>query len=212
MTRAYPEMLLPDVRSLLADMLDYAVGDVGEDADFFFGLFAASDSARRIERGDRAVVMGQSGIELARRILRDKAGRRRLPPARQILGRTPVYWCGWIMAFYQWHSNRTFLEILQALPPSIVVQMYPTCHEAPEERFAEMADALVLKRFPDTRLKRIRSAYGCSQSQLAAYSGVGIRSIQMYEQRRKNINRAAGDTLRALSRALGCDIDAILEP
>lgn len=210
--RAYPETLLPNARSLLADMLDYAVGDAGEDIDFFFGLFAASDYARRIERGDRTVLTGQSGVELARRILQEKAGRRRLPPARQIFGRTPVYWSGWITAFYQWHSNRTFLEILEALPPSVVVQAYPTFHEAPEERFAEMADAMVRKRFPDTRLKRIRSAYGCSQSQLAAYSGVGIRSIQMYEQRRKDINRAAGETLRALSRALGCDIDAILEP
>ena len=120
--RAYPETLLPDARSLLADMLDYAVGDAGEDIDFFFGLFAVSDFARRIERGDRTVLMGQSGVELAQRILRDKAGRRRFPPARQIFGRTPVYWCGWILAFYQWHSNRTFLEILEALPPSVIVQ------------------------------------------------------------------------------------------
>jgi len=43
-------------------------------------------------------------------------------------------------------------------------------------------------------------------------SGIGLRSIQMYEQRRKNINRAAGETLRMLSRTLGCSVDDILEP
>ena len=86
-------------------------------------------------------------------------------------------------------SNRTFREILAALPGSIIVKMYGVFHEAPDERFASVADEIVNERHFETRLKRIRTAYGCSQSRLAKMSGVGLRSIQMYEQRRKNINR-----------------------
>ena len=192
---AYPETLLPNARSLLADAADYAVIDLDVSIDDFFAFFAASSYARRIERGDRSTILGISGIELAQNVLSDKIGRHDFKPARESLHRTKAYWTGWILAFYQWTSNRTFREILQALPASTIAQMYGVYHEAPEER-----------------LKRIRTAYGCSQSRLAEMSGVGIRSIQMYEQRNKDINRAEAGSVLRLARALGCEMEDIMEP
>ena len=38
---AYPETLLPNARSLLADAADYAVVDLGLAIDDFFSLFSA---------------------------------------------------------------------------------------------------------------------------------------------------------------------------
>jgi transcriptional regulator with XRE-family HTH domain len=52
---------------------------------------------------------------------------------------------------------------------------------------------------------------GLSQLQLARASSVGLRSIQMYEQRQKNINKAAAMTLTNFARALSCAIDDLLE-
>ena len=69
--------------------------------------------------------------------------------------------------------------------------MYGTLHEADVYKFAEIADDLVRKRFPDTNLRRFRLLYGCTQAKLSRLSGVSLSSIQMYEQRQKNINRAA---------------------
>ena len=209
---AYPETLLPNARSLLADTADYAVVDLGMDIDDFFSVFSASAYARRIERGDRSTILGISGIELARNVLSDKTGQQDFKPARESLRRTKAYWTGWILAFYQWTSNRTFRDILQALPASTIEQMYRVYHEAPEERFAETADEIIREKFPETRLKRIRSAYGCSQSRLAEMSGVGIRSIQLYEQRKKDINKAEVGSVLRLARALGCEIEDIMEP
>ncbi len=209
---AYPETLLPNARSQLADAADYAVIDLGVDIDDFFAFFAASDWARRMERGDRPTILGVSGIELAQNVMSEKAGTRDFKAARESLRRTKAYWTGWVLAYYQWESNRTFREILQALPASTIEQMYGVYHEAPEERFASAADEIVRGKFPETRLKRIRSAYGCSQSRLAEMSGVGIRSIQMYEQRRKSINKAEAQSVLRLARALGCEMEDILEP
>ena len=59
---AYPETLLPNARSLLADAADYAVVDLGLAIDDFFTFFSASAYARRIERGDRSTILGISGI------------------------------------------------------------------------------------------------------------------------------------------------------
>ena len=209
---AYQETLLPNARSQLADAADYAVVDLGVPIDEFFSLFAASDWARRIERGDRSTLLGISGIELAQNVLADKTGERRFKTARESLRRTKAYWTGWVLSYYQWESNRTFREILKALPASTIEQMYGVYHEAPEERFATTADDILREKIPETRLKRIRSAYGCSQSRLSEMSGVGLRSIQMYEQRRKNINKAEAESVLRLARALGCEIEDIMEP
>ncbi|MBQ3342254.1 MAG: helix-turn-helix transcriptional regulator [Kiritimatiellae bacterium] len=209
---AYPETLLPNARSQLADATDYAVVDLGVPIDEFFSLFAASDWARRIERGDRSTVLGISGIELAQNVLAEKTGAREFKTARESLRRTKAYWTGWVLAYYQWKSNRTFREILRALPASTIEQMYGVYHEAPEERFAATADEILREKIPETRLKRVRSAYGCSQSRLSEMSGVGLRSIQMYEQRRKDINKAEAESVLRLARALGCEIEDIMEP
>lgn len=63
----------------------------------------------------------------------------------------------------------------------------------------------------ETNLKRIRSAKGYSQKQLAELSSVSLRSIQMYEQRQKDINKAQSDSLFHLAKVLGCTMEDLLE-
>ena len=128
------------------------------------------------------------------------------------MGRSRAYWAGWILAFYQWHSNLTFKEILRAVDADTILKMYDVSHEAPDERFAEIVDEIVRERLSETRLKRIRSAHGFTQAQLAERSGAGLRSIQMYEQRNKDINRAEAGSLLKLARTLGCEIEDLMEP
>lgn len=60
-------------------------------------------------------------------------------------------------------------------------------------------------------LKEYRTKSGMSQSQLAEASGVNVRMIQYYEQGVKDINKASGETLYKLSRALGCKMEDLLE-
>ncbi len=89
--------------------------------------------------------------------------------------------------------------------------MYPTLHEADVTKFAEIVDGQVRGRFPETNLKRMRTIYGCSQRELAGLSGVGLRSIQMYEQRQKDINKAGVATVWSLARFWGCPIENLIE-
>mgnify|MGYP003291559486 CR=1 FL=1 len=67
------------------------------------------------------------------------------------------------------------------------------------------------KYYPETNLKRIRTIYGCTQAELAEMSGVSLRSIQMYEQRNKDINKASVDTIYRLAKALGCTVEDLIE-
>ena len=90
-------------------------------------------------------------------------------------------------------------------------KLYTTLHEADISKFVETADRLMKEHFADTNLKRIRTTYGCTQAELARRSGVGLRSIQMYEQRNKDINRASVEAIYRLSKVLGCTVEDLIE-
>ena len=89
--------------------------------------------------------------------------------------------------------------------------MYYTLHEADISKFADIADERIRDHFKETNLKRIRSSYGCTQAELAERSGVSLRSIQMYEQRNKDINKASAESLYRISKVLGCTVEDLLE-
>ena len=61
-----------------------------------------------------------------------------------------------------------------------------------------------------TKLQQKRKEAGLSQSQLAAKSGVPLRTLQHYEIGDKDIRKAAVETVLALAEALGCDLKEIL--
>ena len=62
-----------------------------------------------------------------------------------------------------------------------------------------------------SNLKRIREDKKITQKELSERSGVNIQMIAKYEQGVKDINKAQGNTLRALANALECDIENLLE-
>lgn len=59
-------------------------------------------------------------------------------------------------------------------------------------------------------LKKVRINKGISQSDLANQSGVSLRTIQGYEIGQRDINKASGETLYKLSKALGCLMEDLL--
>lgn len=89
--------------------------------------------------------------------------------------------------------------------------MYYTLHEADISKFVDIVDSRIKECFSETNLKHIRSAYGYTQSELAKASTVSLRSIQMYEQRNKDINKASADTIYSLAKALGCAMEDLIE-
>ena len=60
-------------------------------------------------------------------------------------------------------------------------------------------------------IKAVRIARGLSQADLAEKSGVSKRTIQAYEQRDKDINKASVEIVSKLASALNCSIDDLLE-
>ena len=124
---------------------------------------------------------------------------------------SPEYWCGWILAFYQWNTGKSFKEIKEYLPMSEIYKLYPTLHEASEEKFVDVANSILKRKNIATKLQTVRKAVGLSQKELSEKSGVTLRMIQQYEQRAKDINKASAGNLFALARVLGCKAEDLLE-
>ncbi|MBQ7163722.1 MAG: helix-turn-helix transcriptional regulator [Clostridia bacterium] len=90
--------------------------------------------------------------------------------------------------------------------------MYKVYHEMDVTNFVEDMNKKYNSVVFETKLKKIREARQLSQSELAALSGVKKRSIQLYEQKVNDIDKAQAQTLYKLSRVLGCTIEDLLEP
>jgi len=209
--RAYNEKYLNNATSIFSEMLDYAINDRNIDGDKFLHMFIVSGAAKQFERGNPRYVAGRSGIEIADEVIGKIEN---TTPINQINARgkgSREYWSGWALSQYQWQSGKTLEFILRYLPFSDIAEMYPTLHEADITKFNDVADSIISAKNTQTNLKRIRTVAGITQEKLAAESGVSLRSIQMYEQRNKDINKAQAISLAKIARVLGCDVEDLLE-
>ena len=211
MTRAYRQSYLEDAMGVLGAAVESAVMLFDVPLERFWPLFLASPQARRFAAGDPFTVAGQSGWELAERVL-SEAGvdfPRRVPDG--LRARTPEYWAGWALAQYQWYRGFTFPEIEAFAPLSAIVRMYVPFHEMSILQFHEELDRRYRALHPWTRLKELRRACGLSRDALAALSQVPSRRIEQYEQRVRDINASRADAFLALATALGCAPGDLIE-
>lgn len=209
--RSYQEIYLNKAQKALGDAFDYAVNGCGISGSDFVKLFTTSSVSKRMENGEPSLLAGKSGIELANDVVFETTGRALDSEPKVNIGRSREYWIGWAVAYYQWYSSRSYGDIFKALSFEDLQKMYYTLHEADISKFVEIADERIREYFKETNLKRTRTAYGYTQSELAKHSGVTLRSIQMYEQRQKDINKASVETLYRIAKVLGCSIEDLIE-
>ena len=211
MTRAYQEMYLSKAQAILGDAFDYAINTCNISGEDFIKLFTASTVSKRMENGEPEYLAGKSGMEIVAEVVAETKNLEIRIEPQEHFARSKEYWMGWAAAYYQWYSCRKYHHIFRVISFEDLQKMYYTLHEADITKFADIVDLRMKEFFSDTNLKRIRTIYGVTQAELAERSGVSLRSIQMYEQRNKNINKASADTIYSLAKVLGCTMEDLLE-
>ena len=169
--------------------LKYEIGD-------FWGLFLASGIAKRFGEGDFQLLVGMSGVELAYKVLECSGIENERIKPMYAENRSEEYWAGWALSYYQWEAGMSFAEMNLYVPIKEVLGMYDPFHEMDIRQFV---DAMNVHKA------------GLSQKELAELAGIPIRTIQQYEQRQKNINKAQVQYLIALSKVLCCEISDLVE-
>ena len=129
MIHAYDKSYLSSAQKNLARMLDYMVNDLKHSLETVWQWFLMSKTSHRFERGDCSVLSGMSGVELARMVLQESG--QSIPDIRPSYAcdRSPEYWTGWAIAYYQWDTGLHFDEIERAVHISDIRLLYTPYHE-----------------------------------------------------------------------------------
>lgn len=208
MTHAYSQLYLSKASRAVGNMLHDAVIEFGMDGEDFLKRFIQSDIAEEIESGNPKYIAGKSGLELFLEVIEKTTGKAHDAKLIESYERSPVYWVGWMLTYYQWYSGRTFKSIIDTVPYDELLGLYGTLHEADIEKSYEVLDVHFEKS--ESRLKTARKHCGLTQEELADESGVSLNTIRAYERKSKDINKAQFDIVLRLAKALKCDIIELL--
>ena len=203
-THAYNEAYLPYAMENLAVMMDCGINQCGFPAQLFHRMFLTSGVASQIEKGNPRYLAGLSGAELASRVLELTTGE---SPAA-IDGKYTIsaeYWAGWVLAYYQWKSGKSFRFINDSgLNIEKIIALYHPLHEADLDKFAAVADRIIEEAVNSSvsPLKKARENCGLTQAELAGISGISLRMIRAYEQKSQDISKASFATVSRLESVL----------
>lgn len=210
--RAYDEMYLDDAMNNLGDMFDYAINFLDYEPAAFYSQFIISGVAAKFERGNPKYIAGLSGPELAGNVIYKTEGIWLDVEIWKTAARSPEYWFGWMIAYYQWYTAYSFSYIKKrgATIKRLLVY-YMALHEADISKVVEVIDKIIIKsRTEDiSSLKKIRMRKGITQKKLAEDSGVSLRMIQLYEQKQQDIRKAEAGTVVNIAKVLGCDVEEL---
>lgn len=201
---AYNESYLPYAMENLATMMDCGINKCGYPPELFFRMFLTSGVAEQFEKGNPRYVVGMSGAELADYVIEKGTGKLNASNDGSF-ALSQEYWAGWIMAYYQWKSGKSFRFIHNnGLDIEKIITLYHPLHEADLDKFASVADEIIKKsvRTSASPLKRARERCGLTQEELAQLSGVALRMIRAYEQKSQDISKASFGTVTRLASVL----------
>ena len=180
---AYSEDYLLTAQRILGDMLDYAVNEYEFDPDEFYKMFLVSDVSRQFQEGNPTYIAGKNGCEMVKEVIRSAGLIMEEIPDEMYLDKSPEYWAGWALAYYQWYTARPFMKIYKVVTIEDLLKMYSVYHEMDIMKFVEAINEKWDQYYTETNLKRLRKIAGLSQRELADLSGVALRQIQLFEQK-----------------------------
>lgn len=209
--QSYSVDLLDIAMKNLGEAFDYAKNTYNIELDNFMFMFIKSGYAKQFEDGNPSIICGISGCELVLDVLTENKYEIEIKQPNNSFDYSREYWCGWILAYYQWKTSLSFYYITSHVKISEILSLYPMLHEASEEKFVDIMNSKIKDIVKTTRLQEMRKSRNLSQSELSKRSGVNLRTLQQYEVGTKDINKASAMNIYALSKALYCNVEDILE-
>lgn len=147
---AYDKEYLPAAQKSLGAILDVAANCLHLSLPSFYESFLGSPISSGFEKGDPFVVWGKSGTEIAFEVAGNDIGKYKnsLEKKGLTLHRSPEYWAGWSLAYYQWKSAKTFEEINRRIGIESVKNLYNPYHEMDILQFCDRMDEAFAKNAP----------------------------------------------------------------
>lgn len=202
MIHAYDEYYLDLTQDILGSMLELSFYFEKISASNLINLFLNSYLCKAIEEGDPVVITSKSPNELLGILLNKDP----LDVVQNEFA-SPEYWAGYVLAYVLWYTNRTFKEIFDAFSIDELIENYFPYHELDISKITEF---IISKLDMTSPLKKYRKLRKLSQNQLAFNSGVSLRTIRACEQGTLELNKAQGEILYKIARALSCPMENLI--
>jgi hypothetical protein len=146
MARAYKKTYLNGAMRNLAVMLDCGVRKYGYSIQDFYKKFLMSDVSRQFANGNPRYLVGLSGAELTDMVVQ-QSGNAVSDKNDGTYTVGPEFWAGWVLAYYQWRSRRSFAYLQKkGLGITEVISMYNPLHEADVMKFVDAADSIINRK------------------------------------------------------------------
>lgn len=206
---SYQKSKLNNVQELLGYYFHTAINDYFLSPEKAYKKLIVSGYFKLIEEGNNSVIYGKSGRELFYDVMNKTSDYMIECKPLNSKTNTKEFWAGWILAYYQWSTSKSFDLINEIVPFNDIIELYNPYHEMDERSF--VAD--INERYFNlhTKLSIIRKRNQLTQSELSDKASLSIRTIQMLEQRRNDINNAKAINLYRISKVLNCSIEDLLE-
>ena len=143
---AYSELYVEKAQIALGDMLHYAVYDLRMEASRFYRMFLRSGIAARFGKGEPKYTVGMSGVEMAWDVVHAVTGEYPYVKPDYDDYRSPEYWAGWAVAYYEWLTAMPFDRIEEVVPVTEIIEMYHPLHEADISKFVDAMNARIQDR------------------------------------------------------------------
>jgi hypothetical protein len=128
---------------LVAECFDYAVNFCKTDGDDFWNYLVISGIAKQLEDGNPKFVLGHSAVEIVNMVF-DKVNIPSDNTDYVAFERSPEYWAGWVLAYYQWLTHRSFAFIQRkGIDIKEIIRLYHPLHEADLSKFADTAISIM---------------------------------------------------------------------
>ena len=213
MIYAYDRNYLECAQQNLGNMLDLAVNEMKIELTEFYQKFLSSRISVLFSKGDSTVLAGKSGKELFTEVMElDDDGCEEVRGITLPFSKSPEYWTGWLLAYYQWYRGVSFQIIDEETPIETILHMYHPYHEMDITQAIDRLNEISQASRACSYLKLYRQRMGYSQQELALASGIPVKTIQQYEQGRKNINKASSESTITLANILKCQPIDLMEP
>lgn len=208
MIHAYSELYIEGVMIKLGDMLEYACIDGEYDLDAFWQLFLRSRVSIGIENGNPKYIAGMSGVELAQIVMEEVDYNTDFPEPSWNSNRSDIYWCGWVLAYYQWYCALSFKIISEKLTLRMLRKMYGTLHEADIHKCIDVLDNMAIINVRHT-VREWRQIRNWTQNELAQRAKVDISQIQRLEYGERKLENMTLKAALNIANALGVRIEQI---
>lgn len=210
MIHPYPEFYVYDVQCRLGIVVDYLATCCHLSFSEIDKILERSKYLSFLCYGHPSYSAGKSGIEIAY-LVKEEFNLTEYAEYQFTLECNCYYWAGYFLAYYSWYKCKSLSYIFYSVSIEKVLRMYNVYHEMDIMHFVEDFDEIVSHGLKETNLKLIRMFNNLSQSQLAKKSNVSLRSIQLYEQRVNDINKAQSQSLFRLAKVLHCNMLDLME-